>query len=325
MPDLPVKITSKPSPLVIAHRGGAGLRPESTLAAVDHACDLGADGVEVDVHLSADGQVIVHHDYRLRPAATRRQGQWIDKPGPLVKDLTYDELRTYDVGAVDPASPLARTLPELIPCEGERIPLLTDVIDRIRAAGDMCLLVEMKSEPAAGPAATPPHVLAEHVGQVLRQQDFVDQTIVVGFDWRGLDRLGQLVPDVRRGFLTYPQYVLEDAPPPSGENKAWWVEGKILREMAKDGPSWYGAYQPSAYGGSLIRAIVAAGGAIWEPYFGDATAQTVAQAHEAGLGVSVWTANDDAAFAPLVQAGVDFITTDYPDRLLRFLGRSRQE
>lgn len=321
MPDLSSELT-KSSPLVIAHRGGAGLRPESTLAAVDHACALGTDGVEVDVHLSADGQVVVHHDYRLRPAATRLEEQWIDGPGPLVKELTVAELQSYDVGAVDPASPLARALPELIPCEGERIPLLADVISRIRATGNMCLLVEMKSEPAAGPAATPPRVLAEHVAEVLLKENMIDQTIVVGFDWRGLERLGQLVPDVRRGFLTYPLYVLEDAPPPPGENKAWWEEGKILRDMAKRGVPWYGAHQPSDFGGSLLQAIVAAGGAIWEPYFGDATAQEVARAHEAGLEVSVWTANEAAEFTPLVEAGVDYITTDYPDRLLRFLNRA---
>ena len=190
MIDISSEIRAKPSPLVIAHRGGAGLRPESTLAAINHACALGADGVEVDVHLSADGQVVVHHDYQLRPAATRREGQWIKGPGPLVKDLTFAELQRYDVGAVKSASSLARDLPELISCDGERIPLLSDVMSRIRKAGNMCLLVEMKSEPAAGAAATPPRILAEHVAEVLLKEDMVDQTIVVGFDWRGLERLG---------------------------------------------------------------------------------------------------------------------------------------
>jgi len=322
MPVPPVKSPPSSSPRVIAHRGGAGLRPESTLAAIDHAGALGADGVEVDVHLSADGQVIVHHDYRLRPAATRRAGRWIGAPGPLVKDLTYAELQEFDVGGVDPASKLFRELPELVPCTGQHIPLLTDVIDRLRRTGDMCLLLEMKSEPAAGPAATDPEILAEHVAGVLLQKDFIDQVIVVGFDWRGLARLGQKLPDVRRGFLTYPQFVLEDAPPPSNENENWWIEGKILRDMASGGASWYGAYPPSAYGGSSVRAIVAAGGAVWEPYYRDATPEAVKEAHEAGLKVSVWTANDAEAFASLMKAGVDFITTDYPDRLLHFLGRA---
>lgn len=48
-----------------AHRGGAALRPENTLAAFAHGLSLGADGLELDVHLSRDGVVVVHHDARL--------------------------------------------------------------------------------------------------------------------------------------------------------------------------------------------------------------------------------------------------------------------
>ncbi len=49
-------------PLVFAHRGGLALRPENTLVSFDHGLSLGADGVELDVHLSRDGVVVVHHD-----------------------------------------------------------------------------------------------------------------------------------------------------------------------------------------------------------------------------------------------------------------------
>jgi glycerophosphoryl diester phosphodiesterase len=52
-------------PLVFAHRGGAGLAPENTLAAFDNGTALGADGIELDVHLSRDGVVMVHHDRTL--------------------------------------------------------------------------------------------------------------------------------------------------------------------------------------------------------------------------------------------------------------------
>ncbi|MEO7053402.1 MAG: glycerophosphodiester phosphodiesterase family protein, partial [Rhizomicrobium sp.] len=63
--------------LNIAHRGGAGLRPENTLVAFRHAIALGCDGAELDVQLSADGIVIVHHDFRLNPALTRLDGAWL--------------------------------------------------------------------------------------------------------------------------------------------------------------------------------------------------------------------------------------------------------
>src|SRR5439155_9763645 len=49
-------------PLVFAHRGGSALAPENTIEAFDNGLRLGADGVELDVHLSRDAQVMVHHD-----------------------------------------------------------------------------------------------------------------------------------------------------------------------------------------------------------------------------------------------------------------------
>jgi glycerophosphoryl diester phosphodiesterase len=52
-------------PLVYAHRGGAKLRPENTLLAFDHGLSFGADGLELDVRLSRDGVVVVHHDETL--------------------------------------------------------------------------------------------------------------------------------------------------------------------------------------------------------------------------------------------------------------------
>jgi glycerophosphoryl diester phosphodiesterase len=52
-------------PQVFAHRGGRALAPENTIAAFDNGLALGADGLELDVHLSLDGDVVVHHDTTL--------------------------------------------------------------------------------------------------------------------------------------------------------------------------------------------------------------------------------------------------------------------
>jgi len=76
-------------PLVFAHRGGSGLAPENTLAAFDRGMASGADGLELDVHLSRDGVVVVHHDRRLE-RTTNLEG--------LVADRTADELARADAG-----------------------------------------------------------------------------------------------------------------------------------------------------------------------------------------------------------------------------------
>ncbi len=62
-----------PRPLVFAHRGGAALAPENTMAAFDLAASLGVDGFELDVRLSKDGEVMVHHD-RLLDRTTALSG-----------------------------------------------------------------------------------------------------------------------------------------------------------------------------------------------------------------------------------------------------------
>src|SRR5712691_3935269 len=71
-------------PLVFAHRGGSALAPENTIEAFDNGLALGADGLELDIQLSRDGVVVVHHDRTLDRTTSLR--------GP-VADRTADELR----------------------------------------------------------------------------------------------------------------------------------------------------------------------------------------------------------------------------------------
>jgi glycerophosphoryl diester phosphodiesterase len=82
---------------VFAHRGGSALAPENTMEAFDNGLALGADGLELDVHLSRDGTVVVHHDRVLDRTTTLR--------GPIA-DRTADELRRAAVPAL--ADVLAR-------------------------------------------------------------------------------------------------------------------------------------------------------------------------------------------------------------------------
>ncbi|HEX2761654.1 MAG TPA: glycerophosphodiester phosphodiesterase family protein, partial [Rhizomicrobium sp.] len=89
-------------PLNIAHRGGAALMPENTLAAFADAIARGCDGAELDVQLSRDGVVVVHHDFRLMADVARKDGAWLERPGPRIKDLTWAELQQFDVGSPRP-------------------------------------------------------------------------------------------------------------------------------------------------------------------------------------------------------------------------------
>jgi glycerophosphoryl diester phosphodiesterase len=81
-------------PLVFAHRGGAALAPENTMQAFDNGVALGADGLELDVHLSRDGVVVVHHDRvldrttpLLGPVADRRAAELVSAGVPTLEDV----------------------------------------------------------------------------------------------------------------------------------------------------------------------------------------------------------------------------------------------
>src|SRR5919197_4354903 len=95
-------------PLVVGHRGAMGYAPENTLASFELAVEQGADVVELDVHLSRDGQVVVIHDEQLDRTTDGRG---------LVGDRTLDELKRLDAGSwFDPRF------------AGQRIPTLHEVL-----------------------------------------------------------------------------------------------------------------------------------------------------------------------------------------------------
>jgi len=183
--------------LNIAHRGGAALRPENTLAAFRHAIALGCDGAELDVQLSADGVVIVHHDFRLNPSLTRKEGVWLTDGTPRIKDLTFEGLQAFDLGRADPGSDYARRHPLMEASEGARIPTLAEVC-ALSSPKPFTLLVELKS--SADPASADPIALADAALAVM--QDHLDRTIFVGFDWRGLARIKSRAPGARCWFTT---------------------------------------------------------------------------------------------------------------------------
>jgi glycerophosphoryl diester phosphodiesterase len=117
---------ASPQPLVIAHRGGAALAPENTLDAFDNGLALGADGIELDVRLSRDGQVVVHHDATLERTTSLR--------GPVAERST-DELAAAKVPtlrAVLLRYPATRVIIEI---KESNVRIARLVVDEIRAAG----------------------------------------------------------------------------------------------------------------------------------------------------------------------------------------------
>lgn len=111
---------------MFAHRGGAKIGPENTMAAFDRGLAAGADGLELDVHLSRDGIVVVHHDAAL-DRTTRARG--------LLKDRTAAELAALDVPALRDVLARHPTIGIIIELKEAGPALATAVVDEVRRAG----------------------------------------------------------------------------------------------------------------------------------------------------------------------------------------------
>jgi glycerophosphoryl diester phosphodiesterase len=159
---------------VVGHRGAMGHRPENTFASFEHALELGADWIELDVHLTWDGALAVIHDESV--------DRTTDGHG-LVKDHSLAELKLLDAGAWF-GSPYA----------GERIPTLDEALAWARGRGTL-VDIEIKNAPIyyAG--------IEEAVVKALNSQQMAEQVIVISFDHAAVKRVRSLDPRVATGVL----------------------------------------------------------------------------------------------------------------------------
>jgi glycerophosphoryl diester phosphodiesterase len=164
-------------PLVFAHRGGCALGPENTIAAFDLGMAAGADGLELDVHLSSDGIVVVHHDATLNRTT--------NASGPIAA-LTAAELARVDAGcrfswSDNSRSPSARVgVSEHT--HGSGIPTLEDVLHRYPGAP---IIIEMKVDSDAMGLA---------VAELIRRTGTADRVCAAGFGQRSLNAVRAAYP-----------------------------------------------------------------------------------------------------------------------------------
>lgn len=157
---------------IIGHRGGAAGYPENTLASFKKAVELGADGVEFDVQLTKDGEVVVIHD------------ELIDRTmsgSGLVKDHTLKELRQLSAGEF--------FSPEF---KEEKIPSLAEVLEVVR---DLEVInIELKN-------FLPYPELEEKVLKLVEQFEITDQVIISSFNHYSLQKVKKLEPEIKTGCL----------------------------------------------------------------------------------------------------------------------------
>ena len=153
--------TSKSRPLIIAHRGASGHEPENTLRAFQLAIDQGAEMIELDLHLSRDGNVVVIHDEDLN-GSTNRSG--------LITSLSLPDIREADAG------------------KGERVPTLQETFELTR--GKAQLYLELKGSG-----------VSETAIRLIREFKLHDDVLVASFDVTLMKTIATNHPDLRIGLI----------------------------------------------------------------------------------------------------------------------------
>jgi glycerophosphoryl diester phosphodiesterase len=166
------------SPLVIGHRGASADAPENTIAAFELALEQGADGIELDVHLSADGHPVVIHDFTLERTT--------DGSGPVSAHRVRD-LKRLDAGGWRDRR-----------FRGQRVQTLQEVLERFRDRARFW--VELKGGSRLYPG------IEERVISMLEIYDVLDRALLQSFDHDAIVRARSLSREIRLGML------VEEAP-----------------------------------------------------------------------------------------------------------------
>lgn len=167
---------------IIAHRGASYLAPENTVAAARLGYELGADAVEIDIHLSADGHIMVNHDN-----TTKRTTGGIDL---TIAETNAEELRKLDVGAWKSAE-----------YKAEKMPFLKEILEVVPEGRS--LVVEVKT----GPEILP------FLQKEIEESGKKSQVILISFNKEVVVQGKQMMPEIPVFWLlhNFSSYSLEEA------------------------------------------------------------------------------------------------------------------
>lgn len=268
---------------IVGHRGARGLFPENTLQGFLAAWAAGCRTFELDVGMTRDGVVVVHHDLALNPAIAREaSGAWIAGPPRLIRDMTFEQLLSHDVGRLKPGSPYRALYRHQKPMDGARVPPLADVL---RALPEARFIIELKTDPRFPDQTVPPAHLAEAALAIVEAVEASARVTFESFDWRGPRHLRTLRPDMPIMFLS-------------------------REETERDAALWWDL--PAAPS-SVQHFIASLGLTLWAPEWRTLNRATVDTAHALGIQVFPWTVNRTGPIRKLIGWGVDGVITDRPD------------
>ena len=276
------KTISFPAFSAEAHRGGRGLMPENTIKAMINTLNIkGITTLEMDTHITKDGQVVVTHDDYLSPAfMLTPDGQDIpatDAKKYPVFGMNYAALKQFDLGTkyydLFPTQQKVKTY----------IPLLADLIDSVQydikknKRRQFFYNIETKCSPQGDGLTNPtPEVFVKSLMDVIEKKKISPFVVIQSFDKRTIQIIHEKYPKIKTSFLV--------------ANKKSYEEN--IADLG---------FKPF----------------ILSPVWQMVTAEMVTKAHADGVKIIPWTANKPEDIQKLKALDVDGIISDYPDVLVQ--------
>lgn len=285
------------SPILnIAHRGARAFAPENTLPAFAKALTFGCDMIELDVHLSKDHEIIVHHDDNLI-RCTDVKSKFPDQPSYFISDFYYEEISQLDAGswfarelnlsAEDRQGFLRSLTPEeftgyISPEDlagyasgAVKVPTLRQTLELARSLG-LRVNIELKLLPRMYPG------LADAVLDLVEKMAMQADVLISSFDHEQLRLVRERSPDIATAVLT---------------NERLALPADYLQRIGAN------AYHPGTdpLGLHSLTHTLDAG--------------AIDAVRKQGKNVNVWTCNDKEQMRQLIAAGVTGLISDYPNRV----------
>lgn len=262
-----------------AHRGGRGLMPENTIAAMLAVMDNEkVTTLEMDLAITKDKQVVVSHDPILNPLITTKPDGSFIKADELTKNIIYQmdyaTLAKYDVGLkMHPGFTSQKKLAAAIPTLSS---LIDSVEEKSKTIGrKMNYNIEIKSVEGKDITEHPaPDEFVELVVSTLQKKNILDRTSLQSFDLRPLRVLHEKYPSIKTAYLVF------------GADCA-----NAEKQIALLG------FQPTIY----------------SPEYKYVNQAMIDYCHQKNIQVIPWTVNTKEEINALIQLKVDGIITDYPN------------
>lgn len=270
------------------HRGARGRRPENTLPAFQFAIVSGVTTVELDVTLTADHQLILHHDLTTNPEICLGPDHAPVRSRP-VDEMTVAELKTLDCGTrTHPDFPQQQAVP------GAQLPTLPEFfqfIERYEASSSSANQIRFNVELKISKHATDHQSdrIATIAVAAIVAANVVERTTLQSFHRAVLPKVKALDPRIQTAALYKPGY-------------------------------WRGFGNPTRHGArrlQLLDKTVSLGVNIVSPDHRSVNRAFVQEAHRRGLKIIPWTVNNPRRMRELLELGVDGIISDYPKLLVQ--------